>query len=89
MSAEKTSPPDSVLNESKRVDSDSDTPQDVEAKAVKNKGDIVFAAGGSDHLYEPIAAYEGRHRYDPTAEWSEEEEKALVKKVSCNGIVED
>lgn len=41
----------------------------------------VWAVGGSAELYEPIAEYEGRHRYDPKAEWSEKEERKLVKKV--------
>ncbi|KAH6695358.1 major facilitator superfamily domain-containing protein [Plectosphaerella plurivora] len=86
MSAEKTSdrasPPESLLQGSqKRVESDSDSPRDIEARVVKAKGDIVFAGGASDRLYEPIPEYEGRHRYDPTAEWTEEEEKKLVKKL--------
>ena len=29
----------------------------------------------------PIDSYEGRHRFDPRAEWSEKEEKALVRRV--------
>ncbi|KAF4916860.1 putative transporter [Colletotrichum viniferum] len=41
----------------------------------------VWAVGGSAELYEPIPEYEGRHRYDPKAEWSEKEEKKLVKKL--------
>lgn len=40
----------------------------------------VFAVGADVQLYEPIAQYEGRHRYDPTAEWTEKEEKILVRK---------
>ena len=34
-------------------------------------------------FYVPIDSYEGRHRYDPRARWTEAEEKALVRKV-CN-----
>ena len=41
----------------------------------------AFADGGATELYEPIPEYEGRHRYDPTAEWTEKEEKKLVRKV--------
>ena len=40
-----------------------------------------FAAGASAEYYEPIAEYEGRHRYDPSAQWDEQEEKKLVRKV--------
>ncbi|MCJ1380589.1 hypothetical protein MMC17_003697 [Xylographa soralifera] len=32
-------------------------------------------------FYEPIAAYEGRHRYDPKAQWTSQEEKTLVRRL--------
>jgi hypothetical protein len=41
----------------------------------------TFAVGGSAELYEPIPEYEGRHRYDPSAEWTEKEEGKLVRRV--------
>lgn len=41
----------------------------------------AFADGGATELYEPIPEYEGRHRYDPTADWTEKEEKKLVRRV--------
>ncbi|PKS12450.1 hypothetical protein jhhlp_000656 [Lomentospora prolificans] len=41
----------------------------------------AFVSGGSADLYEPISQYEGRHRYDPSAEWTPEEEKRLLRKV--------
>ncbi|KAJ6127861.1 Major facilitator superfamily domain general substrate transporter [Penicillium samsonianum] len=41
----------------------------------------VLAAGGSLEFYEPIAEYEGKHRYDPLAEWTEKEEKLLVRRL--------
>ncbi|KAH8883440.1 MFS general substrate transporter [Thozetella sp. PMI_491] len=41
----------------------------------------VYATGGLVSFYEPIATYEGRHRYDPTAEWTEQEEKRLVRRL--------
>ena len=31
------------------------------------------------HHYAPIDTYEGKHRYDPKARWSEEEEKKLIR----------
>lgn len=34
-----------------------------------------------NRFYKPIAEYEGAHRYDPAAEWTEVEEKRIVKKV--------
>lgn len=42
----------------------------------------AFAHGARAELYEPIPEYEGRHRYDPSAEWTEKEEKRLVRRVS-------
>jgi hypothetical protein len=44
----------------------------------------VFAQGGQLHYYEPIAKYEGRHRYDPAAQWTEAEEKRLVRRVRAD-----
>ncbi|KAI9925367.1 hypothetical protein ASPWEDRAFT_164054 [Aspergillus wentii DTO 134E9] len=41
----------------------------------------AFVDGGAAELYEPIPEYEGRHRYDPTAEWTEKEEKRLVRRL--------
>ena len=31
--------------------------------------------------YAPIDSYEGKHRYDPKAQWTEQEERKLVRKV--------
>ncbi|KAL4775293.1 major facilitator superfamily domain-containing protein [Aspergillus nidulans var. acristatus] len=47
----------------------------------KHKEGDAFVGGGSTELYEPIPEYEGRHRYDPSAEWTEKEEKKLVRKL--------
>lgn len=41
----------------------------------------TYAEGGLTKFYEPIPEYEGRHRWDPNAEWSEVEEKKLIRKV--------
>jgi hypothetical protein len=42
----------------------------------------VLAVGGDVEFYEPIAKYEGRHRYDPKITWTDEEEKRLIRRVS-------
>jgi hypothetical protein len=34
-----------------------------------------------EQFYMPIEGYEGRHRYDPKARWTEAEEKALIRRV--------
>lgn len=41
----------------------------------------VIASGGNLDSYRPIAEYEGAHRFDPTYEWTENEEKRLVRRV--------
>lgn len=42
----------------------------------------VWASGGAIDNYKPIPEYEGAHRYDPTFQWTENEEKKLVRRVS-------
>ncbi|RPA85531.1 MFS general substrate transporter [Ascobolus immersus RN42] len=41
----------------------------------------VFEDADLAQFYEPCAEYEGRHRFDPTAQWTEKEEKQLVRKL--------
>ncbi|KAL2857226.1 major facilitator superfamily domain-containing protein [Aspergillus pseudoustus] len=41
----------------------------------------AYVGGGAVELYEPIPEYEGRHRYDPSAEWTKDEEKRLVRRL--------
>lgn len=48
---------------------------------VKNV-DNVFVAPEAMELYKPIEGFEGTHRFDPSATWSAEEEKKLVRRVS-------
>lgn len=42
-----------------------------------------IAIGNSDlaRFHVPIDAYEGKHRFDPDAEWTAEEERVLVRRV--------
>ncbi|SPO06277.1 related to putative tartrate transporter [Cephalotrichum gorgonifer] len=50
------------------------------SKANYTTGD-AFISGISAEFYRPIPEYEGMHRYDPTAEWTEKEEKKLLRKL--------
>lgn len=59
------------------TDSDNDSSLNKRANFT---GD-AFVSGGAVELYAPIPQYEGKHRYDPTAEWTAAEEKKLVRKV--------
>jgi hypothetical protein len=65
--------------------------------ASSGKGDLetstvdgsVFADSRAADVYVPIEKYEGRHRFDPKATWTEEEEARLVRRVrfsSCPRI---
>lgn len=44
-------------------------------------GGTFEKVSGSLDYYKPIATYEGAHRYDPSFQWTEKEEKKLVRKV--------
>lgn len=49
-----------------------------------NIGGGAFAEGAFTKHYAPIDGYEGRHRWDPNAQWTPEEEKKLVRRVSSS-----
>lgn len=53
-----------------------DSPTDLDRKLSRTSDETKFL------LAQPLdPLYEGRHRYDPTAEWTEEEEKHVTRKV--------
>ncbi|KAL3491846.1 major facilitator superfamily domain-containing protein [Aspergillus germanicus] len=72
--AEKPSP---TISETPSQESISET---FPSKQRYKEGD-AYVGGGAVELYEPIPEYEGRHRYDPSAEWTESEEKKLVRRL--------
>lgn len=41
----------------------------------------VFSNAKARDIYKPIEKYEGRHRFDVNATWSDDEEKKLVRRV--------
>jgi hypothetical protein len=43
----------------------------------------TFLNAGLEDYYLPIDSYEGRHRFDPTFQWTQAEEKKLVRKVTA------
>jgi len=58
------------------------THHDLEViREAKQASGEAFATGGATRYYEPIDSYEGKHRWDPKAEWTEEEEKKVVRKL--------
>ncbi|KAK5661169.1 hypothetical protein OQA88_11060 [Cercophora sp. LCS_1] len=55
------------------------TPHDLDAvRAAKQAEGEAFASGGETRFYGPIDSFEGRHRWDPKAEWTEQEEKQVA-----------
>ncbi|KAL8699436.1 MAG: hypothetical protein Q9224_001415, partial [Gallowayella concinna] len=46
-----------------------------------NLDDSVFNNPKAFEIYKPIENYEGRHRFDPRATWSEAEEKKLIRRL--------
>jgi hypothetical protein len=41
----------------------------------------VFDDSAAAEFYRPVEKYEGRHRFDPTATWTPEEERKLLRTV--------
>lgn len=74
-----------------RVDQESSTTsatrpgEDLETgtRALVNVQGSVFEDSGAAQFYEPNEKYEGRHRFDPKATWSPDEERRLVRTVRC------
>ena len=62
------------------ADSLSDNERDEIYYQKQAKGE-TFLDGGNARYYKPIDTYEGRHRWDPNAEWTPEEEKRIIRKV--------
>jgi hypothetical protein len=50
-------------------------------RAYSKQIDSAFDTTEDPRFYKPIPEYEGIHRWDPDFEWTEDEEKAVVKKV--------
>jgi len=67
---------------SKSVPTPSTSSDSLDIGDLKQALGIVYAEGGLTRDYAPIAKYEGRHRWDPRAQWTNAEEKRVVRKVS-------
>lgn len=61
--------------------SDSDSSSSFGRRGHIKPVDCAFDTTEDPRYYKPIPEYEGAHRWDPDFEWTEEEEKAVVKKV--------
>ncbi|MCJ1262594.1 hypothetical protein MMC22_002464 [Lobaria immixta] len=55
--------------------------EDYELNDDNNVSGSVFSDSRAKEFYKPIEKYEGRHRFDMHATWSDEEEKKLVRRL--------
>jgi hypothetical protein len=55
---------------------------DKEQRLAPAAGKSTFHSVEDHRFYKPIDSYEGLHRWDPHFEWTPEEEKRIVRKVS-------
>ena len=58
-----------------------------EADIKETERDLDDGSSAEHDAYVPIHNYEGRHRYDPKAEWTPEEEKRLIRKVNFDQVL--
>jgi hypothetical protein len=56
--------------------------EDLDGDADTNVRGTVFDDFRAAELYAPGAKYEGAHRFDPNATWTQEEENKLIRNVS-------
>lgn len=55
--------------------------EDIETSGEQTIHGSVFDDSKAAELYQPVEKYEGRHRFDPNATWTEEEERKLIRSV--------
>ena len=68
------------------VASSSSSLTESDHRVVKYVSDGAFDASEDPRFYKPIPEYESAHRWDPYFEWTEEEEKRLIRKVTTNAL---
>jgi len=64
-----------------QIASTSDDSSFTDRRGPVKSDDCAFDTTEDPRYYKPIPEYEGIHRWDPDFDWTEEEEKAVVKKV--------
>jgi len=57
----------------------------VDEPSLFSTGNKAWETGSLDPDWKPVKGYEGAHRYDPSFEWDQAEEKRVVRKVCCCG----
>jgi hypothetical protein len=62
-------------------DGSSSSKGDFDTNVTETADGTVFDDSRTADIYAPIEKYEGAHRFDPKATWTEEEELSLVRRV--------
>jgi hypothetical protein len=60
---------------------------DFDTNVTKTADGSVFDDLRTAGIYAPIEKYEGTHRFDPKATWTEEEELSLVRRVRIDVLL--
>ena len=68
--------PDAVVKSEASSDSGN-----KDRRRFREYNEAAFDQSEDPRFYKPIPEYEGIHRWDPDFDWTEEEEKRLVRKV--------
>ena len=59
----------------------SESSEKEQLRKQRERENAAFDTSEDPRYYKPIPTYEGFHRWDPDFEWTEEEEKKIVRKV--------
>jgi hypothetical protein len=70
-----------IIFVSVRNDGSGVTKGDFDTNVIETADGSVFNDLRTADIYAPIEKYEGAHRFDPKATWTEEEELSLVRRV--------
>jgi hypothetical protein len=70
-----------------RNDGSGSSKGDFDTKVTETADGTVFSDPRTADVYAPIEKYEGAHRFDPKATWTEEEELALVRRVRIDVLL--
>ncbi|KAJ5632900.1 hypothetical protein N7490_009239 [Penicillium lividum] len=68
--------------------SDSSASSTEDRRGIVKNVDCAFDTTEDPRFYKPIESYEGYHRWDPEFEWTEAEEKAVVRKLDRGNVVQ-
>ena len=60
---------------------------DFDTNVTETADGSVFSDSRTADIYAPIEKYEGAHRFDPKATWTEEEELSLVRRVRIDVLL--